>query len=115
MVSMFAFSSFSACWSELQRLRPTGLTNAWSIADRTRSTFEIVEVDAKQVIVKLSSGKLRKIAELEFEKVFDRWQDYLSERLSRQELQNLTQNSTYIITILHLLEIQKFVMKDGKV
>jgi chemotaxis regulatin CheY-phosphate phosphatase CheZ len=78
--------------------------SAWSVEGKTRSTFEIVRVEAKQLIVKPSSGKLRSIPENEFKRVFDRWQDYLSRRLPRHEVRNLTQNSTYIITILHQLE-----------
>jgi hypothetical protein len=78
--------------------------SAWSVGGKTRSTFEIVSVEAKKVIVKTSSGKLRSIPENEFKTVFDRWQDYLSRRFPRHEVRNLTQNSTYIITILHQLE-----------
>jgi hypothetical protein len=102
---MSRFNSFSECWAALQGLHPTGMTNAWSVAGRTRSTFEIVSIGVKQVVVKPATGELRAISEREFEKVFANWQDYLSGQFSRDGLRSLTRNSTYIITLLHLIDI----------
>ena len=106
---MRELNPFPKFWLELQRLQPIGITPAWSLDGRATSEFEIVDINPNEVIVKPKSGKSRKIPASEFEKVFSRWREYLSGRFARNELRNLTQNSTYIITILHLLEIEQSI------
>jgi hypothetical protein len=101
---MSALTSFNEFWTQLQRLRPIGPTEAWSLSGKTRSTFEITSVDETSITVTLALGGVRRIPRSNFEKLFARWDDYKSERLPRHELSNLSQNSTYILTILHLIE-----------
>ena len=101
---MSTLTSFDEFWTQLQRLRPIGPTEAWSLAGKTRSAFEITSIDETSVTVALGSGGFRRIPQSDFEKLFAKWGDYKSERLPRQELRNLSQNSTYILTILHLIE-----------
>lgn len=103
---MSSLSSFDDFWSSLQRVRPIGRTNAWSIAGKTRSTFEITDIEAGSVTVQPDSGARRRISKSDFAKVFERWTDYKTEHLPRQDLREISQNSTYILTILHIIESQ---------
>jgi len=78
---------------------------SWSRSGRVKGTsFTIDEISNAAIEV---SGKTfkspRRISRSDFEYVADKWGPYLNGQLRRDEL-NRSQNTTYILTILHWLD-----------
>jgi hypothetical protein len=97
--------SFERCWQEIvSRLSPRRLY-AWSAAGGARSSFGVTKVGADGIAVLTSKG-MRYIPRKDFESVFEIWEEYVHRRVQRQSVRDLSVNSTYVISVLHWLEIQ---------
>jgi len=96
-------NTFPEYWDAIQRLRPIGRLSTWSRAGKAKIVFEIVSVDHSSISVNPSNGQTRKITRSDFESVFDVWDDYKAGKVKRHEL-SFSVNSSYIITLLHLVE-----------
>jgi hypothetical protein len=78
---------------------------SWSQTGRAKEipfTLDGVSADAIEISGRTIKGA-RKISRSDFEFVADRWDAYLDRQLRRYEL-NRSQNTTYILTILHWLD-----------
>jgi hypothetical protein len=97
--------SFERCWKEIVlRLTPRRLYS-WSAAGGARSFFEVTRVDADGITVLTSKGT-RCVPRKDFETIFEIWEGYISRRVQRQSVRGLSVNSTYVISVLHWMEIQ---------
>lgn len=99
--------TFQQAWDLVrQTLRKGETVPVWSAAGQTRSApFKIVSVGWSAIEVDPpAASKTWRIDRSEFEKVFRVWDDYCSRRVRRDQLRDLTHYSTYIVSILHLVE-----------
>ena len=96
--------SFEEVWADIRRrLRVGSAIKNWS-ADRgyTGGTFRINDVDGAAVIVTSDRiAKERRISKGDFERIFALWPAYKVGTIRREELVAKSQNTTYIISILH--------------
>ena len=78
----------------------------WSVAKGyTGGTFKVDDIDRTSVTV--SSGNMqmpRRVSKGEFEKLHAIWDTYRSGNYPRSKMLSLSQNITYILSILHLIE-----------
>ncbi len=97
--------SFDQCWKELcSNLRPMPKMYSWSAAGRATGSFGVSEVTQGGVTVKTSKG-LRFVPRKDFEMIFPFWPDYRNHKIQRHKL-SFCVNSTYVVSILHWLELQ---------
>jgi hypothetical protein len=98
---------FEGAWADIrQRLRPGTLVRNWS-ADRgdTGGEFRINDVDGAAVIVRSGQmGQERRVSKGDFERLFAFWGAYNRGTIGRGELGKRSQNTTYILSILHWRE-----------
>jgi hypothetical protein len=102
-------SSFEEVWSDIRRrLRVGTIIPNWSVHGYTGKTFRIVGVDNTAVMVSSSrmqdKGKGRLVSRGEFERCFPIWPDYKAGMVQRTVLTARSQNTTYVISILHWQE-----------
>jgi hypothetical protein len=99
--------SFEGIWADIRRRLRLGSTiKNWS-ADRgyTGGTFRINDVDGAAVIVTSDRiAKERRISKGDFERIFGLWSAYKVGTIRRGELITKSQNTTYIISLLHWQE-----------
>jgi len=77
---------------------------SWSAAGRATSTFGVSEVTRNGVTVKTAKG-LRFVPRKDFEMIYPMWPDYKNGKVQRHKL-SFCVNSTYVVSILHWLELQ---------
>lgn len=99
-------TSFEAVWGKIQRaLRPDLIVKNWGHArGYTGKTFKVEHVDNLGIMV--FGGDMtvpRTVGRGDFKKVYAAWDDYTAGERSRAELTNLSQNTTYVLSILHLV------------
>lgn len=93
-------------WQELlEQLTPRPKLYAWSAVGKAHSCFGILSVLGGGITVQTSKGP-RCIPRKDFERIFVLWNDYVAGRVQRQTLRNISVNSTYVLGILHWLQIQ---------
>jgi hypothetical protein len=63
-----------------------------------------VDLDGGAITILPGTGCERRISKGDFEKVLDHWADYKAGRVTRAELTNISQNTTYIMSLLHWRE-----------
>jgi hypothetical protein len=100
-------ASFETIWATIQScLRPGALVPNWGLSrGYTGRTFIIDDIERSAIIVR--GGKMvepRRISRGEFEKLFALWDQYLAGNLPRSKMLPLSQNTTYILSILHLID-----------
>jgi hypothetical protein len=92
-------------WADFRaRLKPNTVVKAWSVAGRTRSKFTVVDIDGGSITTLPSTGNERRISKGDFEKVLEHWPAYKAGRTNRSALLNVSQNTTYILSLLHWRE-----------
>jgi hypothetical protein len=97
--------TIDAVWADFRaRLKPKTVIPAWSAAGRTRSKFTVVDIDGGSITILPSTGNERRISKGDFDKVHTHWPDYKIGRTKRGELINVSQNTTYILSLLHWRE-----------
>ncbi len=98
----------SEAWTELQRRNPVGDTiRTWSAAKGLlNGSFKIESLSSSRIEVSSAgmNDPPRPITRGDFEKVLAVWPDYKAGTLSRSRLILESQNSTYIVSLLHWLE-----------
>lgn len=68
----------------------------------TGGTFEVKDVERTSITVAGGDMQMsRRISKGEFEKVYAVWDTYLAGNYPRSKMTNLSQNTTYIVSILH--------------
>lgn len=99
-------TSFNQCGNEIcSRLTPMPKMYSRSAAGRVRGEFGILEVTPDSVTVRTSKGP-RKVPCVSFGVIFPLWADYKAGTVPRHALTDISYNSTYVISILHWLELQ---------
>lgn len=69
--------------------------------------FTVTDVSDTFMVVNTPGAKsLQRVPRTDFEKIYDRWDDYTHGGLARSAFSPLTRYSRYIISILHWLEAQ---------
>jgi hypothetical protein len=98
--------SFEEVWADIRRrLRVGDRIKNWSVHGYTGTTFRIVGVD--NTAVRVSSGRMqdkgkgRLVSRGEFERFFPLWPAYKAGTVQRTALTAASQNTTYVISILH--------------
>jgi hypothetical protein len=99
-------SNFETVWADITRTLHRGdIVQNWSTAKgHTGGTFKIDDVDRTSVTV--SGGNMRaprRISRGEFEKLYEIFDAYLAGNYPRSKMLVLSQNITYILSILHLV------------
>lgn len=79
---------------------------AWSAAGNASGFFGVARVAAEGITVQPSTGNSRLVRRTDFESIFPLWAGYRDGKVQRQALRDRSRNSTYIVSILHWLEIQ---------
>jgi hypothetical protein len=96
-------NDFEALWRDLQRrLRPGLEIKGWS-RDKgdTSLRFEIVDVSPGSITVTSPTlSKSRTISKGDFARVYAAWPDYRSAKISRAEMADMSQNTSYIFGVL---------------
>ena len=100
-------SSFEAIWDGIQRaLQPGATVLNWGLArGYTGGSFKIDDMDRSSVTV--FGGKMiaaRRVSKGEFEKLHAVWDAYRARRFPRSDMRALSQNTTYILSILRLVD-----------
>lgn len=103
--------SFDAVWEKIVReVRPTQEIRNWGQArGYTGGTFCIEQIDRSGILV--SGGNMsvaRPVSRGDFEKVYNVWEAYTGGEYTRAEMTQISQNTTYILSILHL------TLRDGR-
>ena len=98
-------SHFEAAWGKIRTAIVPGSTiRNWSAArGYTGGAFQIDAVDGSSVSV--SGGAMRagrRVSKGDFAKIFAVWDEYTAVNFSRSRMLPLSQNSTYILSILHI-------------
>ena len=100
-------TSFRQCWNQIcANLRPIPKMYSWSVAGRAKSSFCIFEVARDGITVKTAQDTRRFVPRRDFESIYDRWTDYKNGKIKRHELRDLSVHSTYVVSVLHWLELQ---------
>jgi len=99
-------ADFETLWDAVRRQMLPGLAvKNWSVAKNyTGSRFTIDDIDRSSVTV--SGGRMlapRRISKGDFAKVYTVWESYLAGNFPRSNMSPLSQNSTYILSILHIV------------
>ena len=97
-------ASFEAVWGKVVRtFRPAFRVENWSQArGYTGGNFRIEHVGNSGIMVFGGNMSVpRAVSRGEFEKVYAVWDEYTGGEYSRAELTKLSQNTTYILSILH--------------
>jgi hypothetical protein len=97
--------TIDAVWADFRaRLKPKTVVKAWSATGRARAKFSIEDLDGGAITILPGTGSARRISKGDFEKVLDYWAQYKAGRVTRVELTNISQNTTYILSLLHWRE-----------
>jgi hypothetical protein len=99
-------SDFETTWTDIGRAldRGTVVQNWGAARGYTGGTFKIVDVDRTSITV--SGGEMsmpRRVSKGDFEKVASIWEEYTAGNYPRSKMTNLSQNTTYILSILHVV------------
>ena len=95
---------FEAVWNSIRAaVAPGSMVRNWSAAKGyTGGSFRIDNMDRSSVTV--SGGAMqapRRVSKGDFAKIFTIWDEYVAGNFPRSGMLPLSQNSTYILSILH--------------
>ncbi len=101
-------TSFEAVWiTIIQKLQPGEMIRNWGHArGYTGGTFRIDHVGNSSITA--TGGKMsqpRTISKGDFQNVYAVWSDYCAGDYPRAEMVKLSQNTTYILSILRRVEV----------
>jgi hypothetical protein len=99
--------TFDILWSHLQTNLKVGTTikNWTDIHGYLGDTMKITAIQSDSIVIDSPSTKnLQVVPKDDFEKVWRIWADYKSQKVSREQLRDVTRFSKYIISILHWYE-----------
>jgi hypothetical protein len=99
-------ASFETIWAVIQRMQRGALIRNWGLSrGYTGGTFIIDDIERSAIVVR--GGEMvepRRVSKGEFEKLYAVWHQYLAGNLPRSRMLSLSQNTTYILSILHLID-----------
>lgn len=99
--------AFPDAWNALQANLSAGtaIPNWTAHNGAIGEPFTITDVTDTFVFVDAPGSKtLQRVPRTDFEKVYDRWDDYVHGGLARSKFTPLTRYSKYIISVFHWLE-----------
>jgi hypothetical protein len=100
--------AFDVAWDDLtRRLKPNQEFSGWS-RDRgvTALKFQIAEIEPTSITVLPGRGKQRRISKGDFAQVFAFWAEYCRGEIPRHKMAELSQNTSYIFSILRWQEMK---------
>jgi hypothetical protein len=108
MITGTTMESFNAVWTDLRNRLHTGTTiRNWSaLKGCTGRDFRVVSVDPRAITV--AGGRMRAgrpVSRGDFERVYSVWDAYRDGRYPRGEMLSLSQNTTYILSLLYWREV----------
>src|SRR5262249_3751151 len=113
--TMSNFTSFQQCWASLRAAVHAGMTiPPWSAKGGSKTPVKILEVGDGSIDVEAGNGTARKVPRADFERIFEVWPQYKVGERNRKNLQEITFNSVYVISVLHWLETQPSPGKQEK-
>ncbi|MBI3639157.1 MAG: hypothetical protein HY223_02470 [Thaumarchaeota archaeon] len=97
---MLPFANF---WQDLSYSLITQQTiSNWTKDGKIRTqSFQAQYKGGSYVICTIRSGKELQVPRKEFHSMYDRWEDYISDRLSRSYLRDESRFTKYTISIIH--------------
>jgi hypothetical protein len=98
--------SFDAIWTQIaEELRPGTVVQNWGAArGYTGGTFEVKDVERTAITVFGGDMQMpRRVSKGDFERVYAVWDAYVGGRYPRSKMTDLSQNTTYIVSLLHRL------------
>jgi hypothetical protein len=98
--------TFDEAWRDTRLCLFQGLELPnWSYDGRARGITRIDQVYFDEIMVS-ARGTVgsRSVRKTDFKKVYEFWERYKQGQISRDELQKISRNTTYIFSILHWLE-----------
>ena len=101
---------FRLIWADIgTRLRARTDIKSWSAAkDYTGGSFRVDNVNGDGIIVSGANiEKARMITREDFKKIYEVWDDYKNSKIPRSKLTPISQNTTYILSILRWRETTK--------
>ena len=100
--------AFDVAWDDLiHRLKPHQELNGWSRAKGpTVLRFQIAEIEPTAIIVRPGQGMRRRISKGDFAQVFAFWPAYCRGEIPRHKMAKLSQNTSYIFSILRWQEMK---------
>jgi hypothetical protein len=99
--------TFNEIWGDIRTRLAEGMEiRNWSYDHGyTGNLTRIERLNYDEVVVTGDrTTRPRSVARADFQKVFEFWDRYKQGLSSRDDIQNVSRNSTYIISILHWLE-----------
>jgi hypothetical protein len=99
--------TFNGIWADLRnRLRAGTVIRNWSAdSGYTGGEFRVNDVDGSAIVVRSGQmGQERRVGRRDFEMLFALWGAYNRGAVSRAELGKRSQNTTYVLSILHWRE-----------
>ncbi|OGN94757.1 MAG: hypothetical protein A2Z71_05925 [Chloroflexi bacterium RBG_13_50_21] len=100
-------TTFDILWSHLQTNLKVGTTikNWTDFHGYLGDTMKVTAIRGDSIEIDSPSTKnLQVVPKDDFEKVWSIWADYKSQKVSREQLRDVTRFSKYIISILHWYE-----------
>jgi hypothetical protein len=99
-------TSFDQRWNAVcSKLVPIPKLYHWSAAGRAKGSFRVSEVTKEGVTVRTTKGSSRFVPARDFAAILLLWPDYRDGKIQRYKL-SFCVNSTYVVSILHWLELQ---------
>ena len=98
--------TFNAVWTQIaQGLRPGTVVQNWGAARGfTGGTFEVMNVERTAITVTGGDMQMpRRVSKGDFARVYAVWDAYIGGRYPRSKMRDLSQNTTYIVSILRRL------------
>ncbi len=100
--------NFEAAWENFQKhLAPGADIQNWSVLNNyTGGRCKVTDIEVASITV--CSERITKpsrITKTEFAKIYDIWPQYLAGAYHRNEMLKLSQNTTYIISLLQWEEV----------
>jgi hypothetical protein len=100
--------TFDAVWTQIaDELRPGTAVQNWGVARGFAGrTFEVMDVE--RTVITIFGGDMqmpRRLSKDDFARVYAVWDAYIGGRYPRSKMTDLSQNTTYIVSILHGLNV----------
>ena len=93
-------------WLELQSFLRIGRYQNWTLASGARdSFFNLIRITSDRIKISVDGSSIpRTVTQAEINRVAEFWPAYKQGNVSRLRLRDISQNSTYVITLLHEID-----------
>jgi hypothetical protein len=98
--------SFASTWRDLRAaLKPGDQLRGWSKAKgQTDLQFHISEVGPTWIGILPTTGNVRRISKGDFDRVYAFWPAYKRGEITRAQMRDISQNTSYIFAMLNWVE-----------